>query len=64
MSFTRWISSIFRGTSDDEEAAEVEEYGLPDPGDEALHQATPSLLGGIAPLTEDELSDHPQDLAP
>ena len=27
MGLTKWISGVFRGTSDDEEAAEVEEYG-------------------------------------
>ncbi|HEX4520397.1 MAG TPA: hypothetical protein VH063_12520 [Gaiellaceae bacterium] len=64
MSFSKWISGIFRGTSDDEEAAEVEEYGGPDPGDSALHKAEPSYLGGITPLTEDEFSDHPHDPNP
>jgi hypothetical protein len=64
MSFSKWISGLLRGTSDDEEAAEVEEYREPDPGDAALHEATPSLLGGIAPLTEDEFSDHPHDPNP
>jgi hypothetical protein len=49
-----WHSRLLRGTNPDDESAEDEEYGRPDPGLEDLreHEA-PSLLGGVEPSARD-----------
>ncbi len=64
MGFSDWIGRIFRGTSDDDESAEHEEYGGPDPGEQALAEPAPSLFGGVPPLTEGEFEDHGHDPNP
>lgn len=64
MTLTDWFRRLFRGTTPDDESAEVEEYKLPDPGPEALRSdPAPSLFGGVEPPREEGL-EAPPDPAP
>jgi hypothetical protein len=55
-----WISRVFGGGAEDE-SAEVEEYGLADPGAEELREhPAQSFFGGFEPPGKDEL-DLPSD---
>jgi hypothetical protein len=68
MSITRWIRGLFSSTGPDDEAAEREEYNLPDPGEADLERGQPSAFPGIegTEVAEAELDEFkaPPDQAP
>jgi hypothetical protein len=53
-----WLRRIFSSGSPDDEAAEHEEYGLPDRGEEVLRSGeVPSLYAEGTQAFEDELDE-------
>ena len=68
MGFARWIRGLFSSVGPDDEAAEREEYNLPDPGETDLERGQPAAFPNIegTEAAEAELDEFkaPRDPAP